>query len=85
MRSRARRNYADTEDKLKKYKDLKACIAKLQALLAGDSIGPEQRQSVEQAIERLKQLRRIHDPHDGDFFRCVKDVTELLLKGFYRD
>jgi hypothetical protein len=85
VRFRARRNYADTEDKLRKFKDLKACIAKLQAVLAGDSITPEQRQSVEQAIERLKQLRRIRDPHNGDCFRCVKDVTELLLKGFYRD
>jgi hypothetical protein len=69
---------------LRKFKDLKDCIAKLQAVLAGDSIRPEQRQSVEQAIERMKQLRRIRNPHNEDFFRCVKDVTEMLLKGFYR-
>jgi hypothetical protein len=66
---------------MKQFKELNACIADLKALLAGNDIGPGQRQDVEAAIEELKRLRR---KPDSDHFRCVRRVAERLISAFFR-
>jgi len=67
---------------MKKVKDLNAAIAQLRALAARGDIKPQQKQLVEQAIERLKQFRRNSHPDKADMVRCVRDVAEKLLEAF---
>lgn len=69
---------------MKRFKELKACISFLSDLQTRGDLEPVQRQAVEQVIERLRQLRRKRDPSDAELFRCVRDVTEKLVRSFVR-
>ena len=65
-------------------KDLNVSIDRLRALLDGNATEPEQREAVERAIGRLKKLRRNPSPTKVEIFRCVREVTETLLRTFGR-
>jgi hypothetical protein len=66
---------------VKKYcKDLNASIAHLRAMLKGNATEPQQREAVERAIDRLKQLRRNPQPTKAEVYRCVREVAEALLR-----
>jgi len=67
---------------MKQFKDVNACIAELQALRARSDIEPGQKKDVETAIEHLKRLRRKPDATMIDVYRCVRGVTEGLVKAF---
>lgn len=67
---------------MKQFKDLNASIAHLRAVLARGDVEPEQKQNVEHAIEQLKRLRRKPHCKAADFYRCVREVTEQLLRAF---
>ncbi|MBI4441769.1 MAG: hypothetical protein HY649_00180 [Acidobacteria bacterium] len=69
---------------MRKTKELNACIAELQALLAGSNIRPEQRKDVEAAIEQLKGLRRKPDVRRDKLNRCVREVVERLIRAFFK-
>jgi hypothetical protein len=69
---------------MKKFKDLKACISLLTDLHARGDLEPGQKQSVEQVIERLRQLRRKRNPSQADMFRFFQEVTEKLVQTFIR-
>lgn len=65
-----------------KDKDLRASIAHLYALRARSDIEPEQRRLVELAIAQLRKLQRKQDLTKSEVYRCVRVVTEALVKAF---
>ena len=67
---------------MKQSKDLNAAIGQLRSLAARGDIKPQQKQLVEQAIERLRQFRRNSHPDKADMVRCVRDVAEKLFEAF---
>jgi DNA repair ATPase RecN len=69
---------------MKQFKDVNACIAQLRAVHARSDIGPEQKKSVEAAIEQLKRLRRKPHAKTVDVYRSVRKVAERLLEAFLR-
>lgn len=82
MRFAARCNSADREKTMQQFKDVNACIVALQALRARSDIEPGQKKDVETAIGHLKRLRRKPNATTTDVYRCVRGVTEGLLKAF---
>lgn len=80
----ARRYCAEEEVMKKNFKDLNASITHLRALLDGNATEPQQREAVERAIGRLKQLRRNPRPAKAEVYRCVREVAEALLRRFGR-
>jgi predicted PP-loop superfamily ATPase len=66
------------------FKDLDASISQLRALLARNDIEPDQKENVEHALKELKRLRR--EPHykQVNIYRCVREVTERLLRAFVK-
>jgi hypothetical protein len=67
------------------FKDIEACIVSLRALHARDDIGPKQKKNVEAAIEEAKQLRRRRVADHAVACRCVRRITESLLRAFLND
>ena len=67
---------------MKDFKDLYASIASLRAVLARGDIDQEQKQNVEQAIEQLKRLRRKPHRKLTEVYRCVREITERLIRAF---
>jgi len=67
---------------MKRTKDLKACDTELKALQARGDIGSEQKTAIGLARARLRKLGRQLNPSKREVFRCVREVTELLLKAF---
>jgi len=67
-----------------KHKEMKVCIAQLQAMLARNDIEPEQKAYVESAIRALKVLDRKTHPQPYEAARCVKKVVEELLRAFLK-
>ena len=85
VRSTARRNCAGKENNiLKKFKDLNAAIVCLQAVLARSDAEPEQKKDVEKVIEQIKRLRRRPHCTPAESYRCVREVTERLLRSFLK-
>lgn len=67
-------------------KDLRLSIAALRrAIQSRSDIEPEQKQIVEAAISRLKKLQRKQELSRSEVFRCVREVTEALLKAFWKN
>jgi DNA repair ATPase RecN len=69
---------------MKQFKDVNACMAELQALLARSDIGPEQKKDVEAAIEHLRRLRRKPSATMPDVYRCVRNVASRLISAFVK-
>ena len=69
---------------MKKFKDLNACIAELNALRAGSDIRLEQKRNVEAAIEQLRRLRRKPHPESAEVYRCVREVASRLIMAFLK-
>lgn len=67
---------------VRQFKDLNVCIARLQTVLTGSDIGPEQKKHVEAAIEQLQRLRRKPDAKGPDVYKCVREVAENLVAAF---
>jgi hypothetical protein len=67
---------------VRQFKDLRVCIARLQALLTRSDIGPEQRKYVEAAIEQLRRLRRKADAKGPEVYKCVREIAENLVAAF---
>jgi len=69
---------------MKGSKDLNAIMDKLLPLIARNDVEPQQKKSVEAAIEHLRRFRRKHCPTRAETFRCVREVAEELLRAFVR-
>jgi len=67
---------------VKQFKDLNACIAVFQALLAGNDIRPEQKKDVEAALAELRRLRRKQDA--AIVYRSVRHIAERLVSAFFK-
>ena len=67
-----------------KDKNLKACIDYLKSLQRRDGIGPEQREAVARALEKLMKLRRNPNPKRQEVFLAVREVTEAIVKNFLK-
>lgn len=67
---------------MKEIKDLRASIALLQALLAKTDVSPEQKDAVKKSIAQLKRLSRKRELTREEVFRCIREVSERLLKAF---
>lgn len=65
-----------------RHKRTKRCIAKLQAVRQRGNLGPEQEQTIEFVILRLKQLNRLKKPTNRDIYECVAEISERLVKTF---
>ena len=65
---------------MKKFSDLTACLAVLQAWHSRNDMEPEQTKNIEKAIRLLKQLRRLQDPTRTEMFRYVREITDAIIK-----
>jgi hypothetical protein len=65
-------------------KNLKACIDDLESLQRRDGTGPEQREAVARALEKLMKLRRIPNPKRREVFLTVREITEAIIKTFLK-
>jgi DNA repair ATPase RecN len=67
---------------MKQVRDVNACIARLRALQGRSDTEPEQTKYIDEAIEELRKLRRKSNPSKAEVFRCVRKVTDNLLRAF---
>lgn len=65
---------------MRKFSDLTACLAVLQAWQGRNDMEPEQKKNIEKAIKLLKGLRRLSDPTRAEVFRHVREITDAILK-----
>jgi hypothetical protein len=63
-----------------RHKDLKECIARLNAMRSNGNLKPEQRDQISLIISELKKLARKRTLKHVDVFDCVNEVTRRLLK-----
>jgi hypothetical protein len=70
---------------MKHFRDLEAIIAQLRALVAGGSVGPDQKKHVEAALDELRQLRRKPHLTQAVVYKCVRRVAESLLTAFFKN
>ena len=63
-----------------KNKDLKECLALLEALHSNSNLKPEQKDQIGIIIRQVKTLGRKRDPSRAEVFLCVKEVTKRLLR-----
>ena len=68
---------------MRKNKDLKECLAKLNALHSNNNLKPEQKAQIEMARDKVKRLSRKKDPSQADIFACVNEVAKRLLSVFF--
>lgn len=64
---------------MRKSKDFRACIDAFKSLRARD-IEPEQKEALEFAERRLRQLARSVNPSRAEIFRAIKDIAGALIK-----
>jgi hypothetical protein len=69
---------------MKKFKDLNACIADLEAVLSRNYIKSQQKQDVEATIEEVKRIRRKPTLSRPEAFRAVRQITERLIRAFLK-
>lgn len=69
---------------MRKSRELNACIARLQATLAGDNVRPEQRKDIELALKRIRRLRGNPHPSQREVFDAVREIADALLRAFLR-
>ncbi len=69
---------------MRKIRELNACIARLRAVQVGNDIGPEQQKEIKRAMEQLKQLRRLPHLTQREVFCVVREITEALLRAFFK-
>jgi len=67
---------------MRKSKDLNACISSLEDLLRGGSVEPQQRQSVEHVIARLKRIRRKPVLDRTEQHESIRSIVEELIHAF---
>jgi len=75
----------EKEQKMSKFRELHACIARLQALLAGDDVEPEQQKDIKRAMEQMKRLSRTAHPSQRQVFAAVREIADALLRAFLRN
>jgi hypothetical protein len=69
---------------MRKIRELNVCISRLREVQAGNDIGPEQQKEIKRAMEQLKQLRRLPHPTQREVFCAVREITEALLRAFFK-
>jgi hypothetical protein len=69
---------------MKKFKDLNACIADLEAVLSRNDIKSQQKQDVEATIEEVKRIRRKPTLSRPEAFRAVRQITGRLIRAFLK-
>jgi hypothetical protein len=72
------------ERHMKKYKDLKACIACLRQWQADEALDQGQKEALEGVIRQLRKLSQHATAERKDVFSVVREVTEILWKAFAR-
>lgn len=65
-----------------KNRKTKACIAALSAARKRGDLRPEQKQAIEFAILRLKELSRLKKARNSDVYNCVAEISEKLVNAF---
>jgi hypothetical protein len=80
----ARRNPPQRSTAVKHFKDIRACIASLQALQGRSDITPAQKKYVGAAVEEAKRLRRTHGVSEAKIFRSFRRITESLINAFFK-
>ena len=65
---------------MKKFSDLTACLAVLQAWQSRNDTEPEQKKNIEKAMGLLRRLRRLQDPTRAEMFGYVREITDAILK-----
>lgn len=61
-------------------KDLKECIARLNAMGSNGNLKPEQRDQISLIICELKKLARKRTLNHVEVFDCINEVTRRFLK-----
>lgn len=69
---------------MRKIRELDACIAALQAVLAGSDVGSEQQKNIKRAMEHIKRIRRLPHPSQKEVFCAVREITDALLRAFLK-
>jgi len=69
---------------MKKFKELNACIARLQEVQAGNDLEPEQRKEIERALVHIKRLRRLPHLTQREVFCAVREIADSLLFAFLK-
>jgi len=69
---------------MKHFKGLDACIADLQAVLAGNDVGSDQQKDIKRAMEHIKRIRRQPHPSQKEVFCAVREITDALLRAFLK-
>jgi hypothetical protein len=67
---------------MKKFKDLNACIADLEAALGRNDIKSQQKEDVGAAIEEVRRLRRKPHLTRPEAFRAVREIAARLIRAF---
>jgi geranylgeranyl pyrophosphate synthase len=70
--------------RMKKLKDINACIAQLRAVQGRNDTEPEQTKYIDDAIELLRQLRRKSNPTRAEVARLVRGIAEALLRALIK-
>jgi hypothetical protein len=71
-------------ERMKKLKDINACIAQLRAVRGRNDTEPEQTKYIDDAIELLRHLRRRSNPSRPEVARLVRKIAEALLSAFMK-
>ena len=74
--------YCRKGGRMRKAKDLNACIASLEAVQRGGSANPEQKQSLERVVDELKRIRRKPNPDRTEQHEAIRKIVEELLRAF---
>lgn len=69
---------------MKRFRNVNAVIAQLQALAARSDVGPDQKKYVEKAIIALRRFRRRAHPTQAEVFGCIREVAEEILNAFVK-
>jgi hypothetical protein len=69
---------------MKKFRELNACIASLQAIQGGNDLRPEQQKEIKRAMEQMKRLSRFPHPTQSEVFCAVREITDALLRAFFK-
>jgi len=67
---------------MRRNRDLKECLAKLNAQCSNNNLKPEQKAQIEIARDRVKRLGRKRNPSQAEVFACVNEVAKRLLSAF---
>ena len=67
---------------MRTLKDLKACISLLEGLQSGGGVDPEQKQSVEYAVDELKRIRRKPNLKRHELHESIRIIVETLVRAF---